>query len=66
MQVALRKRNFDAMLGQLGLKRPEVGGAGTSGTSGSLAIDPDQQQEIEATVTEFHEPDVGFAALHIF
>ena len=65
MQVALRKRYLDAMLAELGFECPKVGGASASGALRALAIDPHEQQEIQAVVTVLDEPDVGFTAGHM-
>ena len=49
----------------LGLQRPQIRRAGAGRPPGALAIHPDQQQEVQAVVAVFDQPDIGFAALHV-
>ena len=62
MQVALRERYRDAVFGQLGFERPEIRRARSCRSPRALSINPHQQQEIEAVVTELGQPNIGFAA----
>ena len=65
MQVALRERDLDAVLGQLIFQRPEIRGASTCRTASTLPVHPDEQEEVQAVVAVLHEPDVRLAAAHV-
>ena len=65
MQVALWKRNLDTVFGQLAFQCPKIGGPGFGGTSGTLPINPNQQQEIQAVVAKFHQPDISLTGFRI-
>lgn len=56
MQIALRKRNFDAVFLQAGFDFPQVGGMNRSWLSDRLLVDPYDQFEIQAAVTEIDQP----------